>query len=278
MLDALLHGKLSRDIENMEDVLTSCVFGALRLSEPEQLLLPWLRLAMDGKGYRPLAKLPDDCKVEYKFWPMWREPGCIPCEPDVVLRVTSPTGNWLILVEAKLRYGKSSPARPDSEPGTAPHDQLAREWHNLLVKARGEAGGPWHPVLVYLTAGTGYPRACIEASLADYRHCRGEKEPFVYGWLSWRHLYPLAQGREELALCDLHRLLTRLGLFFYQGVPEVAPMTDGWRFRRSARRFVWGAPTKSPSIEWSYRKSTAPYRWIDGDVPQCIEWRVRKHE
>ena len=277
MLDALLHGKLSREIENLEDVLTSCVFGALRLSEPWQLLLPWLCLATDGNGGRPLADLPDGCTVEYEFWPQWQEPGCSFCEPDVVLRVTSPTAKWLILVEAKLHSEKSSSACPDSKRGDAPYDQLAREWDNLVAKAGEEKGGPWQPVLVYLTAGTAYPGECIRDSLADYRHCRGEK-PFVCGWLSWRHLFRLARGRDELALRDLYRLLDRLGLFFFHGVPAVATMADGWRFQRSAHRFVWAAPMVVPTVSWSCRKGTAPYFWNDGDAPQCTAWRYGTNE
>ncbi len=42
MIPALLHGKLSREQENMEDILTSIVFGVLKHLPPELILLPWL--------------------------------------------------------------------------------------------------------------------------------------------------------------------------------------------------------------------------------------------
>ena len=42
MIHALLNGKLSADQENMEDILTSNVFGLLRYLPPEHGLLPFL--------------------------------------------------------------------------------------------------------------------------------------------------------------------------------------------------------------------------------------------
>ena len=56
MLSALLHGKLSREQENMEDILTSIVFDVLRYLPPDQGILPFFAHASspDGKQ-RPFA-------------------------------------------------------------------------------------------------------------------------------------------------------------------------------------------------------------------------------
>ena len=41
MLQALLNGKLSREQENMEDILTSNVFGLLRYVQPQDGILKY---------------------------------------------------------------------------------------------------------------------------------------------------------------------------------------------------------------------------------------------
>ena len=46
MIEALLRGKLSREQENMEDVLTSNVFGMLQYVAPELGLFPFLARAV----------------------------------------------------------------------------------------------------------------------------------------------------------------------------------------------------------------------------------------
>ena len=48
MIEALLRGKLSREQENMEDVLTSNVFGMLQYVAPESGLFPFLAQATWG--------------------------------------------------------------------------------------------------------------------------------------------------------------------------------------------------------------------------------------
>lgn len=45
MLVALLHGKLSREQENIEDILTSNVFGVLKYLPPGTVLIPFLSKA-----------------------------------------------------------------------------------------------------------------------------------------------------------------------------------------------------------------------------------------
>src|SRR5262245_25191478 len=104
MLHALIHGKLSREIEGMEDVLTSCVFGALRQLPPERGLLPLIALARCLDGRSPFLTWPDqdvwrEANVRYEFWPGLAETDCKPCEPDVLLTIDFPSERWLVLVE-----------------------------------------------------------------------------------------------------------------------------------------------------------------------------------
>ena len=156
MIQALLHGKLSREQANMEDLLTSCVFGTLRYLPEDEGLLPFLRLAKTVEGETLLAVIPDGAKADYCFWPPLAEKGCLPCEPDVLLTITEPGGKkHLVLIEAKFRSGKSFEADDEKE---RPNDQLAKEWDNLESLATAEGAEPF---LVYLTADFGCPVAQI---------------------------------------------------------------------------------------------------------------------
>jgi len=47
MLQAMLHGKLTRKEESMEDLLTSNAFGLMKYLPPEAALFPFLSLAKD---------------------------------------------------------------------------------------------------------------------------------------------------------------------------------------------------------------------------------------
>lgn len=84
MLEALIHGKMTSDQENTEDILTSNVFGVLKYVSPNRGLLSFLSMAVLPDGTSPFADLP--ATAEYEFWPWWKEADCIGCEPDVVIR------------------------------------------------------------------------------------------------------------------------------------------------------------------------------------------------
>ncbi len=84
MIMALLKGKLSREQVNMEDILTSDVFGLLKYLPPDVALLPFLRLAETITGKRPLSSVPDGTTAEYEFWPQWKTPSNEGCEPDLM--------------------------------------------------------------------------------------------------------------------------------------------------------------------------------------------------
>lgn len=235
MLRAILQGKLSRDIEGMEDVLTSCAFGVLALARPLACLLPFLARSEGLDGFRPLQFLEssavDSLSIEY--WQPWKEPGCDFCEPDVVIRLDAPEGRrLLILVEAKFRSGKSSTGSAEA---TSPRDQLAREWANLRLVAKREAR---EPHLVYLTADVVAPATDINDAKSDFRRYH-PGESFDCLWLGWQHLPDCINlqrcetKREATALAELSQLLERLGLL----VPDFGgftipawPLKDVWGF------------------------------------------------
>ncbi len=170
MIEALLHGKLSRQQENLEDLLTSAVFGRLKLL-PAHVLGAFLARAQTLQGARPLEPLASPRSVEYAFWPQLRAAGCDDTEPDVLLIVHPHAGAARrVLVEAKYRSGKSSRAGGDEEPGAdvvSPgerriRDQLAREWEHLSnLDPEG-----W---VVYLTPSFVMPRSDLVEAQEELR-------------------------------------------------------------------------------------------------------------
>jgi len=230
MIKALLHGKLSREQENMEDLLTSAVFGRLRYLEPTEALLPFLANAVTLDGGQPLSEIAGGAQVTYTFWPPYAEPGCAPCEPDLVLNVEFPIRRLLVLIEVKLHSGKSSEEDEHAESTT---DQLGKEWDNLVSRAVGLNA---RPVLVYLTADVGIPREDMEASIAAYREKRGGDIPTLC-WLSWRTLSDVlekATERNEIEN-DLLALLNRHDLRWYKLRLPYSFNFGGWRFGVAAK-------------------------------------------
>lgn len=248
MLKALLHGKLSREQENMEDILTSNVFGLLEYLPPEDGLLPFLGMAQTKDGCRPLAGLVDPVTARTTYWPWWENEGCAGCEPDCVIDLRAADGRrQLVAVEAKFLSGKSSEA-DEKEP--VPVDQLAREWDNL-VAASAHKGA--EPVLIYLTAHAGFPGRDIEAPVAEYRRKRSGSSDPVICWLSWRHLADIAKGQLHPVLADLAAMLRRLGLHFYRGTGTVKSLPPGaWVFRQPEAVFSWVSLGSAQTIHWEF--------------------------
>ena len=248
MLQAILKGKLSREQENMEDILTSNVFGLLRYVQPQEGILKYLSLAEDKDGIRPLEYLNSfneflQNSVEYEFWPWWQEMGCIGCEPDVVISIKIPDKkDLLILIEAKYLSGKSSEA---DESYDTPYDQLAREWDNLSVMADESDKSP---ILVYLTAHYTYPQEDINNAVSELREKRpGDAEPVIY-WLSWRHLHKVCENSRTFVLDDLMCLLSRLNFKFFNGA-ALEYVNVPWSFEII---FDWQAIAGAQAIRWKF--------------------------
>jgi hypothetical protein len=252
MLDALLHGKLSQEQENMEDILTSFVFGMIKYLPPKDTLFPFLakaELLTDATTTMPLEFLrqePETTKVDYEFWPRLKEKECNPCEPDVLITITrqKPDPKIFILIEAKYRSGKSS-HRDESK---TPNDQLAKEWDNLKRRAEIQDAIPY---LIYLTADFGFPVEQINESQDELKEDkRGEGK--IY-WLSWRH-FP-STGQSKIAE-DISKVLrARLGLKFYEGISAHSVIPITWKFTKLpiSKSFEW-LLNPVEEIKWKFIK------------------------
>ena len=272
MIQALLKGKLSADQENMEDILTSNVFGLLRYLPPEHGLLPFLAHASSHDGRKLEMPVPiPDVEVDTEFWPPLAEQGCTRCEPDVLIRIAWPPPDcrrFLVLVEAKYLSGKSSEAEESS---TEPCDQLAKEWGNVESLARREGR---EPVLVYLTAAFGRPvEDILRAAENHHRKTNRTSLPFTCYWLSWRHLALVAESRADLdssatasyILEDLGEMLNRFDLVFFGGFSPHEPVSAmAWRFD------VGDLPAQLPFAGFTSVGALPPVPWVF--APPCLRF------
>lgn len=257
MIPALLKGKLSREQENMEDILTSCVFGVLRYMTPESGLFRFLSAIEPVVGSTiPLPDAKTVSQVDYDFWPileeqLWvdgQEVKGLACEPDLILSIRSTDEQLIyVLIEAKFTSGKSSWASDDLD---APNDQLAREWDNLVLKCKRRGATP---LLIYLTADFKAPVDEIRQSEEEYCSKRPASE-FACSWLSWRMIPRLfREPVEPVPLQDLVDLCERLNLrYFSRSVYFEALPVILWRFQPSGLRLNWRIEVDS-RYEWRYR-------------------------
>jgi len=251
MIPAFLKGKLSRDQENLEDLLTSCVFGVLRYLSVNEGLLPYLQLAQYPDGRMLLEHIRSVRATNYDFWPWLEDDDGPGAEPDVLIQILDEAGKqYTLLVEAKFRSGKSSFALQEAP---VPVDQLAREWDNLL-RLCVRSGSV--PLMLYLTADISIPREDLEESAKEFSAKRPDlahKQPFCCAWLSWRHLSDAFGNIQGLIPADLVALVERLGLVFFRGISLITPRPISWRFDRGMRTFDFRIPS-IPEFSWSFAK------------------------
>lgn len=87
-------------IHSTEDILTSCVFDAIRYSGEKTVLIDWLRKTETPDGGFPLSKISHNSRIEIKFWPYLNKEGCSSCEPDVMIEIEDQNKHF-VLIEAK---------------------------------------------------------------------------------------------------------------------------------------------------------------------------------
>jgi hypothetical protein len=256
VLPALLRGKLSEQQENLEDILTSTVFGLLQYIPIQIGLLKFISCAVPFRTLitKPLPQFAS--KVKYEFWPWLQNDDCYGAEPDVLIRVTDNVGiEHLILVEAKFHSGKSSTAESTNH---IPTDQLAKEWDNLVRQSESEDAIPH---LIYLTADYGVPVDALEDSAKEFQSKRPEKNsqyPFECYWLSWRHLAVAFKGASDPMLRDLIDLTRRYGFAFFDGITPIVAKHIEWKFSLpqdlATKTYFSFGPFSTARPSWSFKK------------------------
>ena len=259
----------------MEDILTSNVFGALRICNAHDHLLAFLRQARTLSGQFLLGGAGKIADVEYAFWPPCHESDdAYFAEPDLELRITLDDGSrHKVFVEAKYRSGKSSfDDDDDDEDGEsnedcAPdeivvlpksNDQLAKQWAHLI---RSVGDKDWHPALIFLTADMVAPAADIAESRAAFEKIRKQVgRDFECYWLSWRHLGSVVAGSMTPLGMDLRAMLAKLDLKFFAGFAPVQSRMSEWTFAADAAtadridvpRFAGFSSVSSCSASWQF--------------------------
>lgn len=227
---AQLKGKLIREEEGMEDLITSNVFGSFKYVSPRRGLLPFLARATGDGGTKPLEDLPPVKACSYVFWPRYGTADDVACEPDVLISIMQHNGTELhIMVEAKYRSPKSS----FPSDGEQPTDQLAREWC-VLEKI---AGGSDNAFLLFVTADYVRPWGQIRESQDELILKRGGRGNIL--WVSWRELPTILQGSKHPMLRDLHSLLAKYGLDFFRGFHLGGVIDCAWAFTEGPSHFYW---------------------------------------
>jgi hypothetical protein len=129
MVLAELHGKLSRNVERMEDILTSNVFSFFKYTRRDIFLKRYLESLLDT--HFTVGELN---AADFLFWPNYEDG----TEPDLVMVV----GPYYLLFEAKYfsDFGKETVERKDQisreiEGGSIEAKQLGKRFEFVAVTA-----------------------------------------------------------------------------------------------------------------------------------------------
>ncbi|MFY2563105.1 hypothetical protein ACN469_36255 [Corallococcus terminator] len=284
MIKAALHGKL--DCIDREDPLTGSVFGHLRYLSP-RVMREWLSQAQPGNGpaheLKTLwASLPE--LTDMHFWPRMedtvKQKGWV--EPDLLLEFN----RTAVIVEAKLRSGKSGATMLNPEGEAEPVDQLARQWRSTVdFYHRHQPGRVEVVALLYITAHLSVPVDDVTSSTEEILKL-GLRAPPIY-WLPWSALVPILenevqQGQHPACLIaeDLLAYLRQAAVSRFRGwrVGEVAQEGLGWRYAAAIRPPYWQKVGEVPDACWTYQKPRSGYfKSLAAPGPTAVDdvWRYR---
>jgi hypothetical protein len=244
LLLAQLHGKVPREFEGMEDVLTSSILGLVKYL-PDELACSVL------SAFAGLPKLSGAPKIE--LWPRYPTPagfGGLAAPPDtgeeaIVRGDTEPDAvitadGWLVFVEAKYRSALDGD-----------YDQLGREYvigyrqaladgrRFRLVVVTARVCAPT-PAGVDLATGLQQAIRANAASLGADAAALIDSVPNALYWTNWQAMYGVISrlhecqdlsGSTRRLLIDMCRLLELRGLRPYSSEPLVRTMA---RWERDA--------------------------------------------
>jgi hypothetical protein len=213
MLLAEIHGKSYRGIEDLEDLLTSAVFGHLRLVQPPGFWSALLgRARTVDEPSRTLAQILSSVgidaakfsEVQVRFWGYFPGYG----EPDLLVHLFgNNVASITILIEVKLHAGKS---------GIGEFDQLAR-YLALLNDPACLLGWPCDfdkRFLVYLTKN--FSANELHASIAESKTLNAESRMFG---LEWNDIAEIASEQRQCnkLLGEVADFLRRRGFERFHG-------------------------------------------------------------
>jgi len=193
---AELHGKLSQNVERMEDILTSNVFSFFKYARRDIFLKRFLERILDT--HFTVNELND---ADFVFWPSYEDG----TEPDFVVVV----GSYYLLFETKYfsDFGKETSERKD---------QITREIEGGSIEAK-RLGKRLEFVAV--TADSVFRKEKFSHLTSDL--------PERFCWINWQAVTSLLEdilcgqyGLEQYEMChaqDLLNLLDRKNLRSFRG-------------------------------------------------------------
>jgi hypothetical protein len=258
---AEIHRKVGRDYRQAEDTLTGSAFGILTLLPPERALIPWFERAvrMDGA---PLDLPRGVHRHDARFWPSLGQGGA--CQPDVLFSFSGSGSEVGIIVEVKFRSDMSGwPTSAEDDPEV--RAQLGREWLTLQHLApRLFPGSPAtldRRILLYVTAGTTFPRSTFDVVAQELASKSGSASEFLTSayWLSWFSLADvlsaLAPGAPPLQTIAIHRLLELMSARRLRGFNSISrprrPVRVSWAYVNNRKTYA-ERPRARRAITWNY--------------------------
>lgn len=266
LLRKKLYGEFVRHPRDVEDLLTSVVFGACCYAGSVNVaLLPFLGAAKTSEGAPLSNRLRGVERAEFRFWPPWdrveADGSVIPArdEPDLLLELVDADGrSSLLVIEAKLWSGKSS--RPSSTGAVT--DQLGKYWLGLKHRA-GVNSTPLG--VVYLVSGTTPPFADLEETQAELQAKGHDRAPLY--WLSWRKFErvvdsssapPMIRDVIELLRDEWQLVEVEMGAWPTRSVHT----PTAWTYDMD-----WSWPRRPPAAAWQHELEL---RWPN--IPAGTAW------
>ena len=224
MIEAELRGKVPSDLQDVEDLLSSAVFGLLQYVPPSIFWPEVLTQAVSCKG-KPFverckelgARIPEFERLDVHFWHVHQEFG----EPDLLLVFSGGDQSPLcFIIEAKLWANKS---------GRGEQDQLNRylaalkdpEW---LGKITGFRGPMALPGLIYLTSRAAWLELSDSIEHAP-NYLVAEASLFLLQWqdiLEVAHqVFPQADQPQRTMLSRVADFLEHRGLDYFRGFSHI---------------------------------------------------------
>lgn len=234
---AEIHGKL-KPHENMEDLLTSDVFGTFKYCTPNIGLIPFLKQAISFSNFTQKPDFLNNVKcADYFFWPRTANR-----EPDLIIITTNHDNSLLALnIECKYYSAKHNKDNEDIlEIGTLSGDQLISQYQELHLSRfnRKELNKllktipPENKFLFFVTAHYLPPAQEMHDTIKEAKAISCEKFIDNFYWISWNQALNLNPAH-SLLISDLIKLLIRkkltpLSAWTWEVKPVVASSFKVW--------------------------------------------------
>jgi hypothetical protein len=286
MLHAVLRGKLdpaNPEPQNLEDALTSTVFGTLALAGAWRTLAAWL-------GIEDLVGVAADTEPRLWFWPQLAG-----VEPDVLISF----GATLVSIEAKYRSNRHDVAAMNVGGEDRAVDQLRRQYDAIAlpVHRRRRYSEPIEEAIAQR-------EGLVQVFLVDARRRRRAAREYDESksllpigadlrFATWQELYRFlvtAQPGPERWRTDLKSYFDLLLLDTFVGIKtNLASAAESgtlqrWRtegqvarFADTVQAFIWSHGAKAIHA-WQYEAATVEAHWtFDGAVIDGSCARVLSH-